>query len=109
VYVRAFPIGPERVQVSSNGGSMPMWALNGREILYRTPTALMGATVTRTAAGLAAAAPQQLFTVHADSNLFEQFVVVSNDRFLFVRATRREHVSVILNWSRLATRLEGAP
>jgi predicted Ser/Thr protein kinase/WD40 repeat protein len=106
VYVRAFPIGPERVQVSTNGGSMPIWAPDGREIFYRTPTALMAVTMTRTAAGLAASAPQQLFTVDPDSQLFEPFAVASNGRFLFARATGRPHVSVIVNWSRAVTQLE---
>ena len=69
VYVRTFPIGPERVQVSTNGASMPIWAPDGREIFYRTPTALMGVTVTRTPAGLAASAPQQLFTIAPDCRI----------------------------------------
>jgi Tol biopolymer transport system component len=106
VYVRAFPIGPERVQVSTNGGSMPMWAPDGREILYRTSTAVIGVTVTKTTAGLAASAPQQLFRIDPDSTLFEPFVVASDGRFLFARATARPHVSMILNWSRAVTQLE---
>jgi WD40 repeat protein len=107
VYARPFPIGGDRVQVSTNGGSMPIWAPDGREIFYRTPTALMGVTVTRTAAALTVSAPQQLFTIDPDSQLFDPFVVASNGRFLFARATGRDHVSVLLNWSRGVTALEG--
>ena len=107
VYVRAFPIGPERVQVSTSGGSMPMWAPDGRKIFYRTPASLMEVTVTRTAAGFAASAARQLFRVHQDSRLFEPFVVAADGRFLLARATGRPHVGVIVNWSRWATQLEG--
>jgi serine/threonine-protein kinase len=36
VYVRAFPDRGERVQVSADGGRIPFWSRNGRELLYRT-------------------------------------------------------------------------
>ena len=57
VYLRAFPIALERLQVSTNGGSMPVWAPDGRAIFYRTPTAMMEVAVTRTAGGLATSPP----------------------------------------------------
>ncbi len=110
VYVRAFPVGSDHVQVSTNGGSMPMWAPDGREIFYRTPTALMAVTVSRTArGGLAASAPQQLFRIDPESRLFESFVVAPNGRFLFARAIGHDHVSVILNWSHAVAQRAGAP
>lgn len=109
VYVRAFPIGPERVQVSINGGSMPAWAPDGRAIFYRTPVAMMEVAVTRTTSGLGVAAPKQLFTIDPDSNLSEPFVVFSNDRFLFARDKGRPFIGVILHWSRAIPQLQGAP
>jgi Tol biopolymer transport system component len=110
VYVRTFPIGSDRVQVSTNGGSMPIWAPDGREIFYRTPTALMAVTVTRTGRGdLAASTPQRLFSVDPEFRLSEQFVVAPNGRFLFARSTGRDHVSVILNWFHGVTPREGTP
>jgi serine/threonine-protein kinase len=36
VYVRAFPDNGSIVQVSKNGGRIPAWSSNGRELLYRT-------------------------------------------------------------------------
>ena len=108
VYVRAFPIALERLQVSTNGGSMPVWAPDGRAIFYRTPTAMMEVAVTRTAAGLAASPPHQLFRIDPEWGLLEPFVLASDGRFLFARAKARANVGVLLNWSRLATQLEGA-
>jgi hypothetical protein len=36
VYVRAYPDKGSQWQVSSNGGTMPVWSRNGRELFYRT-------------------------------------------------------------------------
>jgi serine/threonine-protein kinase len=99
IYMRAFPIRPERVQVSTDGATMASWAPDGRAIFYRTPTALMQVDVTRTPAGLAASAPRQLFAIARDGGLSESFVATSESRFLFGRSTRPVHVGVMLNWS----------
>jgi serine/threonine protein kinase len=99
IYMRSFPTRPERVQVSTDGATMASWAPDGRAIFYRTTTALMRVSVTRTLAGLAASAPQQLFAIEPDAGLSESFVVTSEGRFLFGRSTRPLHVGVMLNWS----------
>jgi hypothetical protein len=80
-----------------------------RAIFYRTPTALMKVTVSRTTAGLAVSASQHLFTIDQGSRLFEPFVVTSDGRFLFARATWPVHVGVMLNWSRRIPQLESRP
>jgi serine/threonine-protein kinase len=36
VYVRAFPDNGTRVQISTAGGSFPIWSPNGHELFYRT-------------------------------------------------------------------------
>jgi hypothetical protein len=36
VYVRTYPDNGSQRQVSSNGGTMPVWSRNGRELFYRT-------------------------------------------------------------------------
>ena len=46
VYVRPFPeVGDDRQQVSTNGGTRPVWARNGRELFYLAPDGLFGVTV----------------------------------------------------------------
>jgi len=49
VYVRPFPaVSSGRWQVSTDGGTRPLWARNSQELFYLTPTgALMGVGVTR--------------------------------------------------------------
>ena len=49
IYVRAFPAGTRRWQISNNGGTWPIWSPNGRELLYRSGDQLV--SVPYTAAG----------------------------------------------------------
>ena len=49
IYVRAFPAGSSKWQISNNGGTWPIWSPNGRELLYRSGDQLV--SVPYTAAG----------------------------------------------------------
>ena len=63
VYVRPFPGPGGRSQVSTEGGTQPVWAHNGREILYiseTTPFPLVVATV-RTEPDFAVESREELF------------------------------------------------
>lgn len=60
VYLQAFPGPGERVQVSTEGGSEPVWAPNGSELYFRTPTKSMAVDVKGRPA-LAVGKPRLLF------------------------------------------------
>jgi eukaryotic-like serine/threonine-protein kinase len=46
IYVRPFPaIGDDRQQVSTSGGTRPVWARNGRELFYLAPDGLFGVSI----------------------------------------------------------------
>jgi hypothetical protein len=45
IYVRDFPGGGNRVQVSIDGGSEPVWARGGKELFYRTGKKLISVPV----------------------------------------------------------------
>jgi serine/threonine-protein kinase len=45
IYVRPFPSGPGKWQISTGGGAYPRWGLDGRQVYYRTATGLAAATV----------------------------------------------------------------
>ncbi len=45
VYVRPFPPGGGRWQVSDGGGAYPRWSRDGRQLFYRTDTGIMSAPV----------------------------------------------------------------
>src|SRR5262249_38236442 len=66
VYVRPFPdTNAGRWTISSDGGSRPVWARNGRELFYvagQTPSPIrMMRVAVDTAKGFSATVPQQLF------------------------------------------------
>jgi len=46
IYVRSFPGGKEKWQISTNGGNQPRWSRNGREIFYVERSTLMAVPVT---------------------------------------------------------------
>jgi hypothetical protein len=54
------PPGPGRWQVSTSGGTRPLWARNGRELFYESMGALMRVPVT-TGSTFAAGTPSRLF------------------------------------------------
>src|ERR1700738_5217757 len=60
VYLQAFPGPGERVQVSTEGGREPVWAPNGSELYFRTPTKFMAVDV-KARPALAVGKPRLLF------------------------------------------------
>jgi serine/threonine protein kinase/Tol biopolymer transport system component len=46
IYVRPFPSQGARIQVSTTGGTEPLWSRDGRTLFYRSGNRLMGASVT---------------------------------------------------------------
>jgi len=106
VYVQPFPGPGGKWQVSTDGGTMPVWAHNGRELFYLNSDKVMSvgvvahpdfsASVPRTIAD----APQNMTSsiVNADYD-----VSPDGQRFLFVRANVENRASdearVVLNWT----------
>lgn len=60
VYVRPYPGPGPRHLVSTQGGNMPLWSRNGREIFFVSGGALVSASV-RTTPAFASEAPRRLF------------------------------------------------
>ncbi len=61
VYVRPFPnVDDGRWQISTGGGTQPLWAFNGRELFYRRGAALMTVPV-QTEPNFTPATPEVLF------------------------------------------------
>jgi hypothetical protein len=103
--VYAIPIsGPgERVMVSLEGGTGPVWSRDGRELFYRAGDDLMTVEVRATNPTLVLGERRRLLDVSAfESQYFHEFDVSADGaRFLFIRAepeSRPTRVNVILNW-----------
>jgi Tol biopolymer transport system component len=103
VYVRAFPGPGGRVQVSSGGGSEPVWAPNGR-LIYRSGGRFMAATlamVPSRPADLTVARREMLFEDRASANdpYHQQYDVLPNGWLAVLRPAAEEpEIVLVLNW-----------
>jgi Tol biopolymer transport system component len=106
IYVRPFPGPGGKMQISTEGGTEPMWARNGRELFYRNGDKMM-VTAVESQPVFAASKPKLLFEAHYETsvNVFQRDYDVSPDgqRFLMIKATEQEsaatQLNVVLNWS----------
>jgi Tol biopolymer transport system component len=99
VYVRRFPIGDDRIQISNTGASVVRWSPDGRELFYRAGSRLMAVQIRAAGESLEPSTPEPLFSV-SDNFSVGYTVAPDGRRFLFSRATGSDQVSVILNWKR---------
>jgi serine/threonine-protein kinase len=61
IYVRPFPnVDADRQQVSTNGGTQPLWARNGQELFYESRGTLMRVPV-KSGSTFARGTPEKLF------------------------------------------------
>ena len=99
LYVRRFPVGTDRVQVSTGGAVSVSWSSAGRELVYRGGAAVMSVRLSEKAGQLEPSPPQRLFSI-SDPALSQSFDAAPDaQRFLFTRATGNDRVSVILHWA----------
>jgi serine/threonine-protein kinase len=115
IYVRPFPGPGGKTQISTEGGTQPMWARNGRELFYRNGDKMM-VTAVETNPVFAASKPKLLFEAHYETyfNPFERDYDVSPDgqKFLMIKGSEQEsaatQLNVVLNWSDELRRLAPA-
>jgi serine/threonine protein kinase/Tol biopolymer transport system component len=100
VFVRDFPSGQHKRQVSFAGGMWPRWSPKGHEIFYIEQHTLMAVPVRLTPA-FVAQAPARLFDVEERSISFPLFDTADGQRFVVVRTQRppRNGVAVVQNWA----------
>jgi len=103
VYVRRFRGATEKLQISSEGGTEPVWARSGRELFYRAGDKVMVVSV-ETAPPLRAGKPRQLFEGPFEAGPGENanFDVAPGDqRFLMVAREQKRpltHLELLLGW-----------
>jgi serine/threonine-protein kinase len=110
IFVRAYPGGGSRRQVSTGIGLQPLWTKGGREIVYSTPVAgdrvaIMAVAVQADGETLALGKPEQLFEAPIASPPTASTYHVSADGTRFVvlldeeaAAAERMHATVVLNF-----------
>jgi Tol biopolymer transport system component len=113
VYVRPFPAGAGRWQVSDSGGGLPRWAASGRELFYRVDDGLMVASIEAQGDSLRTGKPVRLFTgsfrggitgVSIGGNIFADYdVTPDGQRFVMfpateVESTNRGMLTLVTPW-----------
>jgi hypothetical protein len=107
VYVRSFPAGEVRVQISTAGGAQPQWRRDGRELFYIAPdNALMAVTVNAAAGRIGATAPEALFTANVEQGktIRNQYAASADgQRFLILSAVNPDAspIVAVMNWRSL--------
>jgi Tol biopolymer transport system component len=105
VYVQPFPGPGGKWQISTEGGTEPVWNPNGRELFYRSGDKIMAVDVA-TQPGFAAGTPRKLFEgPYLPSPLTNPNYDVSPDgqRFLMLKPSESAEaaptqINVVLNW-----------
>jgi serine/threonine-protein kinase len=100
VFISAYPGPGATIQVSSEGGTMPRWSRDGRELFYRNGSKMMVAKI-ETRPTFSARRPEELFE-RAYLNGYD--VAPDGQRFLMVKnlavanAGDTNQLHVVINW-----------
>ena len=93
IYVRPFPDGPGKWQVSTDGGIWPRWRGDGKELFFAQVPNVMAAEIRVTGPSLQAGVPQTLFALGSDPGLsinhpiYNRYAVTADgQRFLIPQA-----------------------
>jgi Tol biopolymer transport system component len=101
VYVQAYPGPGERVQVSTDGGGQPLWAPNGSELYFRTPTKFMAAEV-KTKPTLSIGKPRLLFEGDFELSHHDYGLLPDGRHFIMIQPvgkTPPAELHVVVNWA----------
>jgi eukaryotic-like serine/threonine-protein kinase len=111
VYAQPYPGPGGKWQISTEGGTEPVWNRNGRELFYRNGDKMMAVDIA-TQPGFAAGKPRKLFegpylprtTLPTLATMPNYDVSPDGQRFLMVKggeqgAAAPTQINVVLNWS----------
>ncbi len=106
VYVRSFPGGEVRAQISTGGGAQPQWRRDGRELFYLAPDNTLMAVGIQTAGRIGATTPQALFTANVEQGktIRNQYSAsAAGQHFLILSAINpgASPIVAVLNWRSL--------
>jgi Tol biopolymer transport system component len=112
VYVRAFPSGEGRRQVSAGGGMSPLWRGDGREVYFQAPDGTLMAAAVDPGTGLDLRPPTPLFAFRPAAVLTAPFYAPTPDgqRFLtssIVDERADAPLTVLLDWTALLSPAPG--
>jgi eukaryotic-like serine/threonine-protein kinase len=103
VYVQPYPGPGGKWQISTEGGTEPMWNRSGRELFYRSGDEMMAVDIAAQP-GFTAGKPRMLFEApYALSSAPNYDVSPDGQRFLMLKPIEQEQagptqINVVLNW-----------
>ena len=114
IYVRRYPGGESPRQVSTDGGSYPVWNPNGKELFYRSGDTMMAVAVETEGGNLVMGPPAVLFEKHYGRSAFSTFAVTPDGRrFIDLDDSAAEpaptHLVLVQNFSEELKRLAPPP
>ena len=113
IYVRPYPSGAGRWQISDNGGAYPRWSRNGKELFYRVDGGLMSASIEAAGDSIQTGKPLRLFSgpfrggiggISISGNTFSDYDVSSDgQKFVMfpsteIESTNRGVITVVTRW-----------
>ena len=114
IYVRSFPPGSNKIQVSVGGGRMPLWSPTRKELYWISQNSLFAASYEVTGRSIVFGRARKLFDlppgrgVEADVRPYD--ITPDGTRFLMTRIARpefaRRRVDVVLDFDRQLENLE---
>ena len=105
IHLMSYPGPGGKVQISTDGGTEPLWNRNGRELFYRGGNRMMAVDIT-TQPNFAAGKPRVLFEGQYEASLVSDAnydVSPDGQRFLMLKGSQTEEtaptqINVVLNW-----------
>ena len=111
VYVRPFPDGGGRWQVSADGAVQPLWRRDGRELYFLNLTGDLLAVPVLPGASFGHGRPQVLFPARRylrDPNATTYDITPDGARFLFIRRGDEDPLVTVIHWTEELRRLFGS-
>ena len=109
VFVEPFPVSGARSQVSTTGGSQPIWRDNGAELYFLAPDGKLMSAAVRTGTTFSSETPRPLFQTRMRPTYapypVDYDVAPDGQRFL-IRGARPDTgpvISIVANWRELLT------
>jgi hypothetical protein len=111
IYVQSFPKGTGKWQISSGGGSMPVWGRNGKEIFFLASDGKLMAAQVKTDPAFEVETPRPLFATNVRNFLGlsrRQFDVTADGQRFILNAAVEEQgsapITLVQNWAAKAPR-----
>ena len=100
VYVEPYPGPGPKVMISTEGGQLPVWSRDGKELFYRWGDRMMAATV-ETQPEFKVTGTEVLFKGWYLTNEFSNYDVAPDGRFLMIQESQEStppEIHIVLNW-----------